>query len=366
MLRTLIIGLGQAGWTLHLPMLARLRETARDEGLFAPDPIVVHDPNQRPAGHRDEPIIVARTLREARAALDPAHTVVHVCTPPSVRSELLREVAELGFRKVLVEKPLAADRPGADRVLKVRDAWDLDLTVVSHWLDSALTQRLAKLVYSGRLGELRSVSVVQRKPRFTRSLNTNGHHSAFDVEVPHSLAVVLRLAGQATVVGASWSDMRINGRLLPRMGAARLTLRHDHGTRTEIWSDLTSMLRERRISLEFERGRVTGHYPVSRDDDHARMTVSADGHEETAVFRDDSLASYLLRTYRGFAAGHRITSDLDLNADIVSLLSDAKNLCEAEGAPAETGVPETGAAEDGDAGLAESPGTSNGAVKHVH
>ncbi|GAA2102073.1 hypothetical protein GCM10009780_52280 [Actinomadura alba] len=347
-MRTLIIGLGQAGWTLHLPVLARLRETANDEGLFAKDPIVVHDPKHLPAGGQDEPIAVAHSLREARAALDPARTVVHICTPPSVRVELLREVAELGFRKVLVEKPLSADRTDIARILEIRDAWDLNLSVVSHWLDSALTRRLTKIVYSGRLGELHSIAAVQRKPRFTRSLNTNGHQSAFDVEVPHSLAVVLRLAGQATVVGASWADMRINGRLLPRMGTARLSLRHDHGVRTEIWSDLTSLLRERRISLEFEQGRVTGYYPVSRDDDHALMTVTADGHEETEIFRDDSLASFLLRTYRGFAMGHRMTSDLDLNVDIVSLLSDAKNLCEAGG------------------GVTEPQETSNGVVKHVH
>jgi hypothetical protein len=165
--------------------------------------------------------------------------------------------------------------------------------------------------------------------------------------VPHSLAVALRLAGQATVVGASWADMRVSGRLLPRMGAARLSLRHDHGVRTEIWSELTSLLRERRITLQFERGTVTGYYPVSRDDDHALMTVDADGHEETEVFRDDSLASFLLRTYRGFALGHRVTSDLDLNVDMVSLLSDAKRLCEA-------------------GGVVERPAAPNGMVGHVH
>ncbi|MFF5258474.1 Gfo/Idh/MocA family oxidoreductase [Actinomadura viridis] len=350
MLRTLIIGLGQAGWTLHLPVLTRLRDSAYGEGLFSAEPIVVYDPDRLPTGRRDGSIAPKRSLKEAREVLDPARTVVHVCTPPSARIEVLRQVAELGFRKVLVEKPLSADRAGIARILEVRDAWDLNLSVVSHWLDSTLTRRLTKLVYSGRLGELRSIEATQRKPRFSRSLDTNGHPSAFDVEVPHSLAVALRLAGEATVVDASWSDMEVNGHLIPRMGAARLVLRHDHGVRTEIFSELTSLLRERRITLEFERGRVTGYYPVSRDDDHALMTVETDGREETEIFRDDSLASFLMRTYRGYAAGHRITSDLELNVEIVSLLSDAKHLCEAGGRE-----------------TAGAPGTapSSGTVKHV-
>ncbi|GLW66955.1 hypothetical protein Arub01_51990 [Actinomadura rubrobrunea] len=337
MLRTLIVGLGQAGWTLHLPVLTRLRASASTGELFSPEPIVVYDPGRVPAMTREDAPVVAGGLEEARELLDPETTVVHVCTPPSARVEPLRELAALGFRKILVEKPLASDPTGLAGVLGVCKAWDLEPVVVSHWLDSALTRRLSEIVRSGELGALRSIRVVQRKPRFTRSLATHGHPSAFEVEVPHSLGVALRLAGEAVVEDAAWSDMEVGGRRIPRMGAARLTLRHESGVRTEIHSVLTSLLRERRIVLRFERGQVTGYYPVSRDDDHALMTVTANGRDETSVFRDDSLASFLERTYRGFASGDGVTTHLDLNARLVELLSDAKRRCALEERDAEDG-----------------------------
>jgi predicted dehydrogenase len=348
MLRTLIVGLGQAGLNLHLPVLARIRDTAVGRELFSSEPIIGYDLCGPPTDRLNGTLLAVTSLAEARELLDPADTVVHVCTPPSVRAELLWELAELGFRKNLVEKPLAPDRESMAQILGMRSAWDLDLVVVSHWLDSALTRELTKIVYSGELGALRSIHAVQRKPRFRRSIATSGHPSAFEVEVPHSLAVALRLAGDATVVSASWQDMEIDGLRVPRMGGAHLVLQHDQGTRTEIASVLTSMLRERKIELEFMGGRVVGYYPVSRDDDYALLTVHADGREKTSVFRDDSLASFLTRTYREFAAGNRVTADLELNIELVSLLSDAKHLCEAS-----------------DRGLMDVSGTSGGTVEHV-
>lgn len=331
MLRTLIVGLGQAGRTLHLPVLNRLRAAESNSTWFSPEPIVTFDP--RASVPPDEPgsPLVAKSLAEARALLDPAKTVVHMCTPPMARTEVLRQLAELGFVNVLVEKPLATDRQNLERLLHVRDTWNLELMVVGHWLDSTLTHRLTKLVYSGELGELRGIRAVQRKPRYTRTLTSDGHPSAFDVEVPHSLGVALRLAGDATVVEADSADMHVDGAVIPGMGTARVVLQHDHGVRTEIVSELTAVLRERSITLDFDHGQARGHYPVSRDDDYASLTVSVEDQEHTSVFHDDSLASFLLRTYRRFSAGNPPDPDFDLNVQIVSLLSDAKHLSGASG-----------------------------------
>src|SRR4029079_6631807 len=105
-------------------------------------------------------------------------------------------------------------------------------------------------------GALRSISSVQSKPRLTRSLASEGHPTAFDVEVPHVLGVALRLAGDADVVAAACTDMHVEGRTVPRMGSAHLVLRHAGGVRTEVLSDLTSPVRERRIALELTGGRL--------------------------------------------------------------------------------------------------------------
>jgi predicted dehydrogenase len=332
MLRTLILGLGRAGWGLHLPVLSQIHESGLDREVFAPEPVVVYDPQGIQNGRPPVPLTVVDSLHAARELLDPANTVVHLCTPPSVRREVLEQLAALGFRMILVEKPLAADRESLDRIIDIRLRRDLDLMVMGHWLDSRVTTRLANIIKSGELGELRSISAVQRKPRFGRSLMTDGHPSAFEVEIPHSLGVALYLAGDAEVVGASWSDMAVDGRIIPRMGSAHLRVRHGSGIETEIFSVLTSMQRERKLTLEFEGGLVTGYYPVGQDDDYASLSVIAqDGIERRTVFPDDSLTVFLRRAYRRFHAKEDLRSDFLLNVRVANLLCDAKQLCAANG-----------------------------------
>jgi predicted dehydrogenase len=332
MLRTLILGLGRAGWGLHLPVLARIHEAGLDREYLAAEPIVVYDPQGIQNGRPPVPLTVVDSLAAARQMLDPDNTVVHLCTPPSVRREVLEELAGLGFRMILVEKPLASDRETLDRIIDIRLRRKLDLMVMGHWLDSAVTTRLSDVIKSGELGELRKISAVQRKPRFGRSLMTDGHPSAFEVEVPHSLGVALFLAGDAEVTGASWSDMAVNGQVIPRMGSAHLRARHSSGVETEIFSVLTAMQRERQIALDFDDGHVTGYYPVGQDDDYASLSViGPDGVESRTVFPDDSLTVFVRNAYRRFVDGEDLDPDFLLNVRVANLISDAKQLCAANG-----------------------------------
>lgn len=77
--------------------------------------------------------------------------------------------------------------------------------------------------------------------------------------------------------------MRIGDTVIPNMGGARLTLRHHNGVTTEIASDLTSPIRERRIGLRYDTGRAVGHYPISDVDHHASLTVHDDTGGGTAA-----------------------------------------------------------------------------------
>src|SRR5699024_2943724 len=159
---------------------------------------------------------------------------------------------------------------------------------VAHWLDSRLTERLAEIVRNRALGAVRSISFVQHKPRFARSLATAdsprvddpragnlkaGHPTAFDVEVPHALGVALHLAGTAELARAELTDMCCTESVCRDMGRAQLTLHHTNGVVSDIDSDLTSPIRERRITVECTAGQVTGHYPVSDQDEYAQITM---------------------------------------------------------------------------------------------
>jgi predicted dehydrogenase len=316
--RTLVVGLGHSGTDLHLPVLDRLR---RDRpGSFAAEPPVGCDPLAVP-GEYAGPVVPS--IARAAELLDPRRTVVHLCVPPAGRLGPLRELAEAGFAKVIVEKPLATGLADLAEITALRSR--LDLVVVSQWLTSALTTRLAAPARHGSLGPLTAIRFTQRKARFRRSAGGTGHPTAFDVELPHSLGVALFLAGGARVTAARGRDLTTDGWSLPRLGGARVALHHHGGVRTELVSDLDAPVRERRVELTFDRGTVVGHYPVEAGDPYARLEVhTADG-TRSSVFADDALSAFLTHAYRYFA-GAGGPSHTDLNTEVVRLLCQAKTL----------------------------------------
>ncbi|WP_433259856.1 Gfo/Idh/MocA family protein [Actinosynnema sp. CS-041913] len=324
MVRTLVVGLGRAGAELHLPVLARARAGARQ--LFGDEPVVACDPC-RVLGDRPG-LVTATSIAEAAGLLDPEETVAHVCTPPTVRTEVIGELAERGFRNLIVEKPLAADTDDLARIIRLRRKHGLRIAVVEPWLTSSLTSRLTDLVRGGTLGEPKTIAIVQNKPRFRRSVARPSHPTAFDVELPHGVGLALRLAGNARVTDAAGFDLVMGDVVVARMGGARVGLRHNNGVRTEVSSDLTSPVRERRITVRFDHGAVVGHYAVSADDDHSQLTVTRNGHRVHEVLRDDSLTEWVIRAYRLFrGVGDQHARGFAFATDVVQLLSVAKNIC---------------------------------------
>ncbi|MBM7809248.1 Gfo/Idh/MocA family protein [Saccharothrix algeriensis] len=318
------MGFGRGGADLHLPVLARARAAARQ--LFGDQPVVVCDPS-RVLGARPG-LVTAAGVAEAAALLDPEDAVAHVCTPPTVRAEVIGELAEHGFRNLVVEKPLATDTDDLARVIRLRRKHGLRIAVVEPWLTSSLTARLTELVRGGALGEARSIAIVQNKPRFRRSLARSSHPTAFDVELPHGVGLALRLAGNARVTHAAGFDLVVGDVVVPRMGGARIGLRHNSGVRAEISSDLMSPVRERRVTITFDHGSAVGHYAVSADDDHSQLTVTRNGRREHHVLRDDSLTEWVVRAYQQFrGTGDQHARSFAFATDVVQLLSVAKNIC---------------------------------------
>lgn len=320
MLHPLVIGLGRSGAGLHLRALAKARAAAGD--LFTTGPVLACDTDAE-ARRAATGVRAVESLPAAVEQIDPASTVAHVCTPPAERVPVLTELAVHGIRRAVVEKPLATGLDELAAIRRLVAQHDMDVVVVAHWLDSALTARLAALISSGRLGTLRRIAVAQHKPRFTRSTTGSQHPTAFDVEIPHSLGLVLHLAGSADLLDAAWTDMHCGGTVLPRVGSARLALQHRTGVRTDIDSDLTSPVQERRVALEFTRGSATGHFPISDRDDHAQLLIGG----QREIFRDDALTEFTLRAYRHFHQDSGPRHDFDLQCQVVRLVADAKKHC---------------------------------------
>ncbi|WP_051386469.1 hypothetical protein [Actinokineospora inagensis] len=326
MLGTLVVGLGRAGAGLHLPVLRKLGHGGGRP--YGQPPITVYDPQRGP----DEPaepsgpsdVAVAHSLAHAATMIDPRRTVVHLCTGPSARLRPLTELADLGFRRFLVEKPLAVDEVELREVLRLREQAGLDLVPVAQWRCSELTARVLGVLRGGRLGRLKSVEFVQSKPRFARTLAGDDHPSAFDVELPHSLTVALMLAGGAEVLGAGCADMLLGDAVFPAMGSAWLRLRHADGVHTEIRADLTSPVRERRMTVELEGGTLVGHYPISAADEYAQLSVRTRGGKVDSVFRDDSLAAFFTRVYRHFEGEEPIVDEPATGVAVAVLVAEAK------------------------------------------
>lgn len=322
-MQSFVVGLGRAGAGLHLPVLAKAR--AGDPQLFGGQEVVACDPRRRLP---DRPGLVATaSIGAAVGGLDPTDTVVHICTPPTERHAVIAELAELGFRNMIVEKPLASDTDDLERIIRVRRKHRLHIEVVEPWLTSTLTRRLIELIRSGPFGAPKSITIVQNKPRFRRSFAAPGHPTAFDVELPHGVALALRLAGAARVIHAAGADLEVGGQFSPRMGGANVGLRHNSGVRTEISSDLTCPVRERRVTIDFANGSAVGHFAVSDDDDHSQLTLWANGRSEHVVLRDDSLTEWMIQAYRKFQAGGEQTRGFSFAAEVVQMLSVAKNIC---------------------------------------
>ena len=269
-----------------------------------------------------------RSAIEQTCDLDPAVTVVHVCTPPINRIHIIETLAGFGFTKFIVEKPLALSVEELEWLHSLVQSFELDIAVAMPWLSSLVTRRLEVELEEGLHGALRRVESIQDKPRFLRSLRIADHPSAFDVELPHALGVVAHLLGAThEVLAAGCSDLEHEHGVVPHMGGAWMRTRHGSGVSAELQSNLASPLRQRVLRLCFESTIVTGFYSISGDDHYAQVTLeSLHRHAiSRAVFVDDPFPRMMAEWYQYFAGVRaRPTSTFALNDIVVRTLTEAK------------------------------------------
>jgi hypothetical protein len=259
MFRTLIVGLGlgRVGAGLRLPVLLRLRhEPAR---LITDVPLLAVDPDR--AVLPDAPDLrLLPSLAVARRVLDQERAVVHICTPPRQRAELVAQIAEFGFRGLIIENPPA----------------------------------------------------------------THAHPPAFDVAITHALGVALQLARDAEVAGADRRTLRVDGKVRPVLGFARLLPAHHGGVPARL-------VRERRIALRFARTTAIGHHPGSADDGYAQLRLHGPEVPSHEVVAYDAPSSYLPGAYARFRGGPLPPqAEFDAHVRAVRLLGDAKRLSGAD------------------------------------
>lgn len=319
---TVIVGYGHAARSFHVPAV---RDLASD-GL-ASGRLRVVDPALDPA----DPALPAGVLAVPRLSdVDGARAaVVHVCTGPDSHAEVVFAAYRLGFRRFVVEKPMTVTLADARRLVALVDGGDAEILVVSNWSASTLTDEV-RLVLRARAATPPSrIVLTQVKPRLERTLTNGTHRSAFDIEMPHLVALAQRLAdGPVEVVDASHADLVLDGRRFPAMAAATITLRTASGVPIILRSDLTTPWRERSTRVEWADGtRLVGFHPCDSTDRYAQLFTWMAGGEYAGrrFLHDDTVRRLLRSAYAHFGGtGPKPPNDVGFGAVTTAVIDAAR------------------------------------------
>ncbi|TMC02259.1 MAG: hypothetical protein E6J41_30585 [Chloroflexi bacterium] len=312
-LGSILVGFGHAGRDLHLPCLARMPER-RVLGIVDPAAAVAPD--------LPVPIVPDLSLLPRG---DPAGAVVHVCVPPARHADVVARAAALGYRRFIVEKPLADSRAGAAAIAGLAERDGLDVVVVANWLFSGLTDRVREEL--DRAGPPALLRMRQSKMRVSRTLAAPAPETAWAVEMPHMVALAVHLLGEDVALRrAAAADLVVGSRRVAAMGSADMRLRVG-GVDVHLSSDLASPVRERWVDVAWAGGTgLRGHLSADASELWSELTWRSTGGPAPArcLFRDDTLERLVRQAYAWFEGrGPRPASDLALHLLVCRLLDEA-------------------------------------------
>jgi predicted dehydrogenase len=328
-LPSIIIGFGHAG-SMH----ARCIEKARDRFAGCQDaavPSYVIDPaleGDLPRSQRLEWRIIW-SLSELPAEVR-KKAVAHVCTPPAIRIGVIEDALAAGINRFIVEKPLASTPDVISQLAALLKSYGADLLVVANWTSSNLTREIQSFI-SHHESDVISIQIRQQKCRISKSKTNQGHVSAFEVEMPHMMSLAQLLAGPDLVVrqARAW-DMIVEGRTIPEMGGAELTLDEPSGVVIQICSDHLAPALERSVRIEFRDGaRLEGYYPCSSLDHYSQLKSYGNNGQLIAhkYIEDDTLTQFFVEAYAYFIGqGAKPRSDFEFGAGVCALLHEARRL----------------------------------------
>ena len=347
-LDAVVVGLGRAGLGLHIPVLEKIR---RDSAAASPFGGVVGlvdagELGVRRALHRLEydygydpgPIRCATSLAEL-TGVDRDNTIVHICTPADNHAPALRAATEAGFRRIIVEKPCAANTADVDEMRRIADRTGASVAVINPYLYSrSIASCRDKIRQVGQ--QPHYLEFEMSKPRITPTLaGRSKPESVMDVELPHQIAAALYLTGATRyrVLRAEVRHMHYREvetevcQVVLNMGVGILVLELDHCIAVLI-SSLDALTRTRVLKLRFPNTEhIEAFLPVTGDD-HTSVVMEYSGHnsdgstEQTHVAKlpDDMLARCLFDMYSRFATDSPQLSDLTFNRKVIDVMDRAK------------------------------------------
>jgi predicted dehydrogenase len=348
-LGAVIVGLGRAGLGLHVPCLEKIR---RDGGGTSPYGAVVGLVDSVEAGtkralHRLEydygydPSRVSRATSLADLRVDPDNTIVHICTPADDHASTLREATDAGFRRIIVEKPCAANTAEVDEMRRIADRTGANIAVINPYLYSrSVASCKDKIRQVGR--QPHYLEFEMSKPRTTPTLAGRSRpESVIDVELPHQIATALHLteSSRYKILRAEVRHMHYREvdtdpcQVVRNMGVGVIVLELDECIAVLV-SYLDALTRTRQLKLRFPNTEhIEAFLPVTGDD-HTSVVVEYSGHNSdgsteqrrVAKLPDDMLTGCLFDMYSRFMTDSPQISDLAFNRKVVDVMDKAKTL----------------------------------------
>lgn len=332
MLKIMIVGYGFAGKNLHHRCLSKMMGLGWDKQLSGH--IVVVDEVYTPGDSGDGQVTFCHSIAPV-SEHQAQEWVVHICTPPDQHFINIKTALECGYRKILVEKPVASSLEEIQQLMELEQYFQAKILVVSNWPGCSVVTELVRALTSQQYGCLKQVTVVQNKSRFVRSRSRSGEH-IFDIEMPHQVALALYLAGPAELGSATVEDMIMPDLTIPDLGTGNLTLLHTNGIQSELRSSLIHTVRERYVQLTMDSDyQLKAWFPTGGDDSYSRLIIysPAGVPEVNNLIFDDPLTSCFIRAYHFFSQADRgapqerpAGMDLKFNQQKVRLLEQAKRM----------------------------------------
>jgi len=347
-LGAVVVGLGRAGLGLHIPVLEKIR---RDRAAASPFGAVVGvvDPVEggiKRALHRleydygyDPRGVSSATSLADLTDVDPDNTIVHICTPADDHASTLRAATDVGFRRIIVEKPCAATTADVDEMRRIADRTGARIAVINPYLYSrSVASCKDKIRQVGR--QPHYLEFEMSKPRTAPTLaGRSKPESVMDVELPHQIATALYLteASRYKVLRAEVRHMHYREtdtevcQVVRNMGLGIIVLELDECIAVLV-SYLDSLTRTRELKLRFPNTEhIEAFLPVTGDD-HTSVIMEYSGHntdgsaEQTRVAKlpDDMLARCLFDMYTRFITDTPQLSDLTFNRKVVDVMDKAK------------------------------------------
>jgi predicted dehydrogenase len=347
-LGAVIVGLGRAGLGLHIPVLEKILHGSAAASPFAGVVGLVDtaEAGVRRALHRleydygyDPRRVSCATSLADLTGVDPDTTIVHICTPADDHARALRAATEAGFRRIIVEKPCAANVADVDEMQRIAERTDARVAVINPYLYSrSVASCKDKIRQSGR--QPHYLDFEMSKPRITPTLAGRSRpESVMDVELPHQIAAALYLteASRYRVLRAEVRHMHYREmdtevcQVIPNMGVGIIVLELDECIAVLV-SSLDALTRTRVLKLRFSNTEhVEAFLPVTGDD-HTSVIIEYSGQntdgsteqQRVAKLPDDMLARCLFDTYSRFVTDSPQLSDLAFNRKVVDVMDKAK------------------------------------------